>query len=76
MPGLAYQLGILFGAPTNSIVYALRDHIGYRWAIAGLEILTILTLAVLLWGGAEAHGRSFVRSAAESGAPPTGKTMC
>ncbi len=76
MPGLAYQLGILFGAPTNSIVYALRDHIGYPWAIAGLEIVTILTLAVLLWGGAEAHGRSFVRGAAESGAPPTGKTMC
>jgi len=76
MPGLAYQLGILFGAPTNSIVYALRDHIGYPWAIAGLEIVTILTLAVLLWGGAEAHGRSFVRGAVESGAPPTGKTMC
>jgi SHS family lactate transporter-like MFS transporter len=76
MPGLAYQLGILFGAPTNSIVYALRDHVGYPWAIAGLEIVTILTLAVLLWGGAEAHGRSFVRSDAESGVPPTGKTMC
>jgi SHS family lactate transporter-like MFS transporter len=75
MPGLAYQLGILFGAPTNSIVYALRDHVGYPWAIAGLEIVTILTLAVLLWGGAEAHGRSFVRSDAETGVPPTGKTM-
>jgi SHS family lactate transporter-like MFS transporter len=68
MPGLAYQLGILFGAPTNSIVYAMRDRIGYPWAIAGLEIVTILTLAVLLWGGAEAHGRSFVRTVSESDA--------
>jgi SHS family lactate transporter-like MFS transporter len=72
MPGLAYQLGILFGAPTNSVVYALRDHVGYSWAIAGLEIVTILTLVVLLWSGAEAHGRSFVRCEADGGAaaPP------
>jgi MFS transporter, SHS family, lactate transporter len=68
MPGLAYQLGILFGAPTNSIVYAMRDRIGYPWAIAGLEIATILTLAVLLWRGAEAHGRSFVRTVSETDA--------
>jgi SHS family lactate transporter-like MFS transporter len=68
MPGLAYQLGILFGAPTNSVVYAMRDRIGYPWAIAGLEIVTILTLAALLWGGAEAHGRSFLRTTSESGA--------
>ena len=61
MPGLAYQLGILFASPTNSIEYALRDHVGYQWAIAGFEIVTILSLAVLLWFGKEAHGRSFVR---------------
>ena len=61
MPGLAYQLGILFASPTNSIEYALRDHVGYQWAIAGFEIVTILCLAVLLWFGKEAHGRSFVR---------------
>jgi MFS transporter, SHS family, lactate transporter len=61
MPGLAYQLGILFASPTNSIQYALRDRIGYQWAIAGFEIVTILTLATLLWRGAEAHGKSFVR---------------
>jgi hypothetical protein len=62
MPGLAYQLGILFASPTNSIQYALRDRVGYQWAIAGFEIITILTLATLLWGGSEAHGRSFVRA--------------
>ena len=61
MPGLTYQLGILFAAPTNTIEYALRDRVGYQWAIAGFEIVTILTLAVLLLLGTERHGRSFVR---------------
>jgi SHS family lactate transporter-like MFS transporter len=61
MPGLAYQLGILLASPTNSIEYALRDRVGYQWAIAGFEIVTILTLAMVVWSGKEAHGRSFVR---------------
>ena len=61
MPGLAYQLGILFASPTNSIQYALHERFGYQWAMAGFEIVTILTMGALLWFGAEAHGRSFVR---------------
>lgn len=65
MPGLAYQLGILFASPTNSIQYALRDRFGYQWALAGFEVFTILTLAALLFAGSEAHGREFVRSAKE-----------
>lgn len=64
MPGLAYQLGILFAAPTNTMEYALRDRIGYQWAIAAFEIVTILTLALLVWFGPEAHGKRF--SSAES----------
>ena len=63
MPGLAYQLGILFASPTNSIQYALRERFGYSWALAGFEVVTILSLAVLLWRGAEEHGRSFVQEA-------------
>jgi SHS family lactate transporter-like MFS transporter len=61
MPGLTYQVGILLASPTNSIQYALRDRVGYQWAIAGFEIVTILTLTVLLLLGSERHGRSFVR---------------
>jgi SHS family lactate transporter-like MFS transporter len=61
MPGLTYQLGILLASPTNSIQYALRDRIGYQWAIAGFEVVTILTLSILLLLGTERHGRSFVR---------------
>jgi MFS transporter, SHS family, lactate transporter len=61
MPGLAYQLGILFASPTNSIEYALRDLIGYQWAIAGFEIFTIVGLVVLLLLGSEQHGKPFTR---------------
>ncbi len=61
MPGLTYQMGILLASPTNSIEYALRDHVGYQKALAGFEIVTIVTLAVLLWFGSEEHGRSFLR---------------
>lgn len=71
MPGLAYQLGILLAAPTNSIQFALHERFGYQWAMAGFEIVTILTLAVLLWLGTEAHGRSFVRSGQSDAATPT-----
>ena len=72
MPGLAYQLGILLAAPTNSIQYALHVRFGYQWAIAGFEIVTILTLATLLWLGSEAHGRSFVHSPqSDAGSPAT-----
>jgi MFS transporter, SHS family, lactate transporter len=59
MPGLAYQLGILFASPTNNIEYALRDHFGYPNAIASFEIVSILTLATILLLGAEHRGRSF-----------------
>ena len=60
MPGLTYQLGILLASPTNSIQYALRERFGYGWALAGFEAVTILCLALLLWRGAEAHGKSFL----------------
>jgi SHS family lactate transporter-like MFS transporter len=62
MPGMAYQLGILFAAPTNSIEYTLRERFGYQWALAGFEIVTIVALVLLLWRGAEEHSRSFVRT--------------
>ncbi len=70
MPGLTYQIGILLASPTNSIQYALRDRVGYQWAIAGFELVTILTLTVLLLLGTERHGRSFVRDPLASAGPP------
>jgi SHS family lactate transporter-like MFS transporter len=59
MPGLAYQLGILIASPVNSIQHALRDRVGYSWALAGFEIMTIGVLAIVLLSGREARGRSF-----------------
>jgi MFS transporter, SHS family, lactate transporter len=69
MPGLTYQLGILIASPTNSVQYALRGKLGYGWALAGFETVTILALALLLWRGAEAHGKSFVRESSAEIAP-------
>ncbi|HEV7923052.1 MAG TPA: MFS transporter [Thermoanaerobaculia bacterium] len=59
MPGLAYQLGILFAAPTSTIEHALRDRFGYSWALAGFELVVIVTLTVILFFGREDKGRSF-----------------
>lgn len=35
VPGLAMQLEILIAAPTNSVEFILRGHVGYQWALAG-----------------------------------------
>jgi SHS family lactate transporter-like MFS transporter len=61
MPGFAYQLGILFAAPTNNIEYALRDWVGYAWALAAFEMANILLLATVILLGSERKGKSFVR---------------
>lgn len=70
MPGLTYQLGILLASPTNSIQYALHERFGYSWALAGFETVTIVSLALLLWRGAEAHGKSFMRETHSGAALP------
>src|SRR5437763_7528164 len=59
LPGLAYQLGIFFAAPTNTIQHALSERFGYSWAMAGYEIVVIITLAIILAFGREDRGRSF-----------------
>jgi SHS family lactate transporter-like MFS transporter len=59
MPGLAYQLGILIASPVNTIQHALRDRVGYSWALAGFEIVVMLVLTILLLAGHEEHGRAF-----------------
>lgn len=59
MPGFAYQLGILFAAPVNNIVYALRGWIGYSWALAAFQIANIFLLVIVLLLGRENKGRNF-----------------
>jgi len=61
VPGLAYQLGILIAAPTNSVEFKLRELVGYQWALAGFEVVTIAVLIVTIALGKERKGRSFHR---------------
>jgi SHS family lactate transporter-like MFS transporter len=53
IPGLAYQLGILFAAPTSSIEYALRNRFGYAWALTAFEVVTLLLLIITIGLGQE-----------------------
>jgi SHS family lactate transporter-like MFS transporter len=60
VPGLAYQMGILVAAPVNNIEYALRDHFGYAWALAGFEVVIIVVLATVVSLGPERSGEDFL----------------
>jgi MFS transporter, SHS family, lactate transporter len=60
MPGFVYQLGILVAAPTNTIEYALRDSVGYSWALTLFEGVTILLLLAVVERGPERRGREFL----------------
>jgi SHS family lactate transporter-like MFS transporter len=64
--GLVYQLGVLFGSPTNSIEYALRDRFGYPWALTIFEGFTIVALVIVFAVGPERKGKSFLREATTS----------
>jgi SHS family lactate transporter-like MFS transporter len=63
MTGLAYQLGVFFAAGTNTIEYALRDQLGYSWALAAFEITTIVLLTTVVALGSEHKGKSFLKVA-------------
>jgi SHS family lactate transporter-like MFS transporter len=62
-PGLVYQLGGLLGSPANTIEYALRDRLGYAWALTAFEGFTIVALMVIFALGPERKGRSFLKEA-------------
>jgi SHS family lactate transporter-like MFS transporter len=61
LPGFTYQIGILLAASTPSVEFALRDRLGYAWALTGFELVVIACLSVLLLFGRENLGRSFLR---------------
>lgn len=56
-PGVVYQLGMLIGAPSVGIEFALRQKFGYSWALAAFEIASIAALAVLCACGPEKRNR-------------------
>jgi SHS family lactate transporter-like MFS transporter len=59
VPGMMYQLGIVLSARTPLFQFHLRDRVGYKWALAGFEIVTIVVLAFTVLLGPERRGRSF-----------------
>jgi SHS family lactate transporter-like MFS transporter len=48
--GLAYQLGMFFGAPCVIVEYAFRDRLGYGGALAAFEGCVFIALALVLLG--------------------------
>jgi SHS family lactate transporter-like MFS transporter len=60
IPGFAYQLGILFAAGTNTIEYAMRDKLGYSWALTVFEVANIVLLMIVVALGSEKKGKSFL----------------
>jgi SHS family lactate transporter-like MFS transporter len=62
LPGFAYQIGILFASPTNTIEYALRDRLGYSWALTAFELAVMVLLAITVALGSEKRGKSFLRA--------------
>jgi len=62
MPGLAYQLGILFAAWVNKIEFTLSGKLGYAWALAAFEIANIALLITVVSLGSEHKGKEFVRT--------------
>jgi len=61
LPGFTYQIGILLAASTPTVEFALRDRLGYAWALTSFELVVIAFLSLLLIFGRENHGKSFLR---------------
>lgn len=68
LPGFTYQIGILLAASTPRIEFALRDRLGYAWALAAFEVVVIVCLSVVLLLGKENRGRSFLRDSRRAAA--------
>ena len=61
LPGFTYQIGILLAASTPTVEFALRDRLGYPWALTSFELVVMTGLALLLIFGPENHGKSFLK---------------
>ena len=64
LPGFTYQIGILLAASTPTVEFALRDRLGYPWALTSFELVVIAGLSLLLIFGPEEHGKSFMQEQA------------
>jgi MFS transporter, SHS family, lactate transporter len=58
-PGVVYQLGVLFAAPSVVVEFTLQRHLGYQWALTVFEIGVISTLFLIFGFGPERRGHDF-----------------
>lgn len=58
-PGFVYQLGVLVASPAVTVEFALRDRLGYPWALTLFEATVIVALLVIFAVGPERTGRDF-----------------
>jgi MFS transporter, SHS family, lactate transporter len=58
-PGVVYQLGVLFAAPSVVVEFTLRKHFGYQWALTTFEMCVIFCLFLIFGFGPEQKGRDF-----------------
>jgi SHS family lactate transporter-like MFS transporter len=58
-PGFVYQLGVLIASPAVSVQYALRNRLGYPWALTLFEGIVISSLIVIFALGPERKSRTF-----------------
>jgi SHS family lactate transporter-like MFS transporter len=65
LPGFTYQIGILLASSTPTVEFALRDRLGYAWALAAFELIVIAALSLILAFGPEKRGRSFLHDTNE-----------
>jgi len=59
-PGVVYQLGVLLSAPAVGVEYALRNRIGYAWALTAFELCVIAAIFLLCLFGPERRGRDLM----------------
>src|SRR3974390_1063424 len=53
LPGFTYQIGVLLAASTPTVEFALRDRLGYAWALTAFELAVMAILSMLLIFGKE-----------------------
>jgi len=61
-PGVVYQLGMVIGAPSVAIEFALRRTFGYSGALAAFEVASIAALVFLCAIGPERRNRDLKTS--------------
>ncbi len=56
--GFVYQLGVLFTSPLPALQDALKQHLGYSWALTSFELCIIVSLILIFAFGPENRGKS------------------